>query len=102
MLWILFVLKLKVQVNSYGQVMSGWSVDLTTLFLGKLEHAVIQYFVCILSLVTGNNPSWSAEGENGRRNYFMIHLYESLDLAGVKYATPGSAVRQVTDCIYVV
>ena len=33
-------------------VMARWSVHLTTLFLGKLEQAVNQYFVHILSLVT--------------------------------------------------
>ena len=38
-------------------VMSGWSVHLTTLFLGKLEQAVNQYFMHILWLVTDNNPS---------------------------------------------
>ena len=38
-------------------VMPGRSVYLTTLFLGKLKHAVHQYFVHILSLVTDNNPS---------------------------------------------
>ena len=41
-------------------VMAGRSVSLTTLFfLGKLEQAVNQYFVHILSLVTDNV---SAEG----------------------------------------
>ena len=38
-------------------VMAGRSVYLTTLFLGKLEQAVNQYFVHILSFVTDNNPS---------------------------------------------
>ena len=38
-------------------VIAGRSVHLTTLFLGKLEKAVNQYFVHILSLVTDNNPS---------------------------------------------
>ena len=33
-------------------VIAGRSVHLTTLFLGKLEQAVNQYFVHILSLVT--------------------------------------------------
>ena len=36
----------------YGQFTFPWA-----LFLGKLEQAVNQYFVHILSLVTGNNPS---------------------------------------------
>ena len=43
--------------KSTAMVMAGQSVHLTTLFLGKLEQAVIQYFVLILSLVTDNNPS---------------------------------------------
>ena len=43
--------------KSTYMVMAGWSVHLITLFLGKLEQAVNQYFVHILSLVTNNNPS---------------------------------------------
>ena len=35
--------------------------------------------------------------ENGRRKYFMINLCESMGL-GRDLATPGSAVRYVTDC----
>ena len=42
--------------KSTSMVMAGRSVHLTTLFfLGKLEQAVNQYFVHILSLVTDNN-----------------------------------------------
>ena len=60
----------------------------------------------ILSLVTDNNPSCinQRREENDRRNYFMINLYESMVPAGIKLATPGSAVRHasvtrhVTDC----
>ena len=43
--------------KSTVMVVAGRSVHLTTLFLGKLEQAVNQYFVHILSLVTANNPS---------------------------------------------
>ena len=44
--------------KSTAMVLSGRSAHLTTLFfLGKLEQAVNQYFVHILSLVTDNNPS---------------------------------------------
>ena len=47
--------------------MTGRSVQLTTpYFLGKLEQAVNQYFVHILSLVTDNNPSLNDSAE-GRR-----------------------------------
>ena len=44
------------QVNSYGH---GGMVSSPNhpFFLGKLEQAVNQYFVHILSLVTDNNPS---------------------------------------------
>ena len=44
------------QVNSYGH---GGTVSSPnhTYFLGKLEQAVNQYLVHILSLVTDNNPS---------------------------------------------
>ena len=44
------------QVNSYGH---GGTVSSPnhTFFLGKLEKAVNQYFLHILSLVTDNNPS---------------------------------------------
>ena len=43
--------------KSTAMVMAGQSVHLTTLFLGKLEQAVNQNFVHILSLVTDKNPS---------------------------------------------
>ena len=44
--------------KSTVKVIAGRSVHLTTLFfLGKLEQAVNQYFVHILSLITDNNPS---------------------------------------------
>ena len=46
-------------------VMAGWSDHLTTLFLGKLEQAVNQYFVYILSLVTDNNPYWMIQRKGG-------------------------------------
>ena len=38
-------------------VLAGRSVQLITLFVGKLEQAVNEYFVHILSLVADNNPS---------------------------------------------
>ena len=52
----LFGLMLYVPVNSYGHVGMGNSTN-HTFFLGKLDLAVNQYFVHILSLVTNNNPS---------------------------------------------
>ena len=51
-----------VSVNSYGHVKTvSWPNH--TFFLGKLDLAVNQYFLYILSLVTDNNPSWNSEGE---------------------------------------
>ena len=44
------------QVNSYGHCGTVSSPN-HTFFLGRLEQAVNQYFVHILSLVTDNNPS---------------------------------------------
>ena len=52
----LFGLMLYVPVNSYGHVRTVSSFN-HTFFLGKLEQAINQYFVHILSLVTDNNPS---------------------------------------------
>ena len=43
--------------KSTAVFIAGRSVHLTHFFLGKLEQAVNQYFVHILSLVTDNNPS---------------------------------------------
>ena len=51
----LFVLMLNIPVNSYGHVGIVSSPN-HTFFLGKLDSAVNQYFVHILSLVTDNNP----------------------------------------------
>ena len=52
------------QVNSYGQ---GGMVSSPnhTFFLGKLEQAVNQYFLQILSLVTDNNRSWMIQRKGG-------------------------------------
>ena len=52
-----FGLKLNVQVNSYGHA-GTVSSPRHIFFLGKLDKAVYQYFVHILSLVTDNNHSW--------------------------------------------
>ena len=104
---ILFVrLFLYVPVNRYGHVKKVSSPN-HTLFLGKLDKAVNQYFVHILSLVqwtlntgftvTDNNPSWISgreECRNYRRNYFMINLHESMGLG--RDQTHGSAVRHIS------
>ena len=62
--YYLFVLLLYVQVNSYGH---GGTVSSPnhTVFLGKLEQAVNQYFVHILLLVTDNNPSRMIQRKGG-------------------------------------
>ena len=52
-----FVCFVALRPKSTAMVIAGRSVHLTTLFLGKLEQAVNQYFVHILSLVFDNNPS---------------------------------------------
>ena len=73
-----FVCFLALGPKSTTMVLAGWSVHLTT-FLGKLEQAVNQLFMHILSLVTHSNPSWmNQQEENDRRNYFMINLHESI------------------------
>ena len=79
--------------QSTAMVMLGRSVYLTTLFfLGKLDLAVNQYFVHVLSLVPDNNPSRRRE-ENGWRNDFMINLHESMGLnLQLRYAV-GLATR---------
>ena len=80
--------------QSTAMVMLGRSVHLTTLFLGKLDQAVYQYFVQILSVVTDNNPYLiSRREENSRRNYFMINLQESMGPCQDRTRDPGSAVR---------
>ena len=56
----LFGLMLKVAVNSYGHVRTVTSPK-HTIFMGKLNLAVNQYFVPILLLVTDNNPSRISE-----------------------------------------
>ena len=53
----LFVCFVALRPKSTAMVMAGRSVHLTTLFLGRLEQAVNQSFVHILSLVTDNNLS---------------------------------------------
>ena len=54
--FVLFGLVLYVLVNSYGHVRTVSSPN-HIFILGKLDLAVNQYFVHILSLVTDNNPS---------------------------------------------
>ena len=53
----LFVCFVALRPKSTAIVIAGRSVHLPHFFLGKLEQAVNQYFVRILSLVTDNNPS---------------------------------------------
>ena len=71
-------------------VMTGRSVHLNTLLLGKLEQAVNQYFVHILSLVTDNNPS-------------CIYIYDSVEvrrMTGVSLITAGSLDMGVFNGFY--
>ena len=52
------------QVNSYGHGGTVSSPNHTN-FLGKLEQAVNQYFMHILSLETDNNPSLKIQQKGG-------------------------------------
>ena len=57
-MFVLFVCFVALRPKSTAMVMAGQSVYLTTLFfLGKLEQAVNQYLVHIISLVADNSPS---------------------------------------------
>ena len=53
----LFVCIVALRPKSTAMVMTVCSVHLSTLFLSKLEQAVNQYLMHILSLVTDNNSS---------------------------------------------
>ena len=54
-------------------VMSGWSVHLTTLFLGQAWTSTS------CNTFADNNPSWiSRREENDSRNYFMVKLHETI------------------------
>ena len=55
LIWLVGLL-LYIPVNSYGHVGMVSSPN-HIFFLGKLEQAVNQYFVHILSLVADSNPS---------------------------------------------
>ena len=64
---LLFVCFVALRPKSTAKVIAGRSVHLSHFFLGKLEQAVNQYFVHILSLVTDNKPSCMIQrkGEGG-------------------------------------
>ena len=62
----LFVCFVALRSKSTAMVMEGRSVHLTTFFLGKLEQAINQYFMHILSLVTDNDPSWMIQRKGGK------------------------------------
>ena len=53
---VMFVCFVFLHPKSTAMVMARRSVQLTHFFLGKLEQAVNQYSLHILSLVTDNNP----------------------------------------------
>ena len=55
--FVLFVYFVALRFESTAMTMAGRSVHLKAFFLGKLDQAVSQYFVHILSLVTDNSPS---------------------------------------------
>ena len=68
----LFVCFVVLRPKSTAMVIAGRSVHLTTFFLGKLEQAVNQYFVHILSLVTDNNLFLNDSAEERRMNVEII------------------------------
>ena len=84
--------------------MSGRSVNQTILFLDRLRpisQAVNQYFVHILSPVTYNWPSWSAEWETkvcGRTRYrsrdlwFMSQMHYRLRYAARRKTAPAYTI----------
>ena len=57
------------QVNSYGH---GGTVSLPHFFLGKLEQAINQYFVHILSLVTDKKRFLNDSAEGRRMTIEII------------------------------
>ena len=61
-----FVRFVALRPKSTAVVMAGLSVHpVSHFFLGKLEQAVNQYFVHILSLVTDNNPTGMIQRKGG-------------------------------------
>ena len=50
------------QLDGHGGMVSSSNY---TFFLGKLEKAVNQYFLHMLSLVTDNYPSWMIQWKGG-------------------------------------
>ena len=97
--FFLICLILYISVNSYGHVKTVW-VHQPHFFLGKLDKAVNQYFMHILSLAT-DNPSWiKRKKKNDRRNYFMtiISMKVLMGSARIELPSAGSALRLTTDC----
>ena len=71
-----FTLFAHVSVNSYGHDETVSSPNF--FFLGKLDEAVNQYFMHILSLE--QQPLNHRKEMNDSRNYIMINLHESMGL----------------------
>ena len=67
----MFVLLLYVQCQQLWSLRDG-QFTWPHFFLGKLEQAVNQYFVHILSLVTDNNPSWIIQRKGGECHVYLI------------------------------
>ena len=86
----MFDLLLYIPVNSYGPVVI-FSLPNHTFFLGKLEQAVNQYFVYVISLVNDNNSTWI-------KNMTVEIISWSIsmkvwDQARIKLTTSGSVVK---------
>ena len=58
-------------------VMSERSVNLTTLFLGRLRPLILYYLATIISSVTGNPFSWNKwkEGSVRRKDFMSTFTY---------------------------
>ena len=69
--------------------------------LSKLDQVLNQYFMHILTLITDSIPSWFSVSRRMTEKLFhdqLITLNGSTRPAGVKLATPGSAVGLATNC----
>ena len=91
-----FDLILYASVNSYGHDEELSSH--TYFYLSKLDEAVNQYFVHILSLVTDKNPRI---GSRRRITVEIISWSISMKVwewVVIELGTPGSAVRHITNC----
>ena len=95
----LFVLRFYDPVNTI-KAMSSMSVNLHTLFQGRLRFPKRLTSTKPLSAHTFASLLESTEWGNGCRNYFVISLHERYVTGlGLELTAPGSAVRHADDCV---